>query len=80
MLLSIVKIGVPRSIALIQPIIFCFLICIIRINIVYQSINTNSKKNKNVIIYGAGIDGYQLLNSINQENEFQVKEFLDDDE
>ena len=79
MLLSIVKIGVPRSIALIQPIIFCFLICIIRINIVYQSINTNSKKNKNVIIYGAGIAGYQLLNSINQENEFQVKAFLDDD-
>jgi len=78
-LLSIVKIGVPRSIALIQPIIFCFLICIIRINIVYQSINTNSKKNKNVIIYGAGIAGYQLLNSINQENEFQVKAFLDDD-
>ena len=78
-LLSIVKIGVPRSIALIQPIIFCFLIFIIKINIVYQSINTNSKKNKNVIIYGAGIAGYQLLNSINQENEFQVKAFLDDD-
>ena len=77
--LTVVKIGVPRSIALIQPIIFCFLICIIRINIAYQSINTNNKKTKNVIIYGAGIAGYQLLNSINQENEFKVKAFLDDD-
>ena len=71
--------GIPRSIAIIQPIVFCFLIVILRISSISRTVVKNNTE-KNVIIYGAGTAGFQLLNSINESKEFNVKLFIDDND
>ena len=73
------NLGIPRSIAIIQPIIFCFLIFLLRISSISKA-SGKKKTEKNVIIYGAGTAGFQLLNSINESREFSVKLFIDDDQ
>ena len=78
-LFSITNFGIPRSLSIIQPIIFCFLICLIRISSIPSSKSYSNIK-KNVILYGAGTAGFQLLNSINEHKEFSVKLFVDDDQ
>ena len=44
----------------------------------YNSKN-KSKNKKKVLIYGAGIAGRQLLNSLENNSQFEVIGFLDDD-
>ena len=75
---SITNFGIPRSLAIIQPLIFCFLICLTRMSLILR-INNNGELKKNIILYGAGTAGFQLLNSINENDEFKVKFFVDDD-
>ena len=67
----------PRSIAIIQPIVFLIFIIINRylIKYVYENFILNSKK-INVIIYGAGDAGTQSINLLKNYN---IVNFIDDD-
>jgi len=73
---------VPRSIGIIQPMLLFFAIIFSRLSVKYLlNNNYNSKKDfdkKNVLIYGAGDAGRQLVVSLENSFEFKVKGFLDD--
>ena len=72
--------GIPRSIGLIQPILLFLGILASRLIIKFLYL-TNVKKSKNktnVLIYGAGSSGRQLLNSLENNLEMKVVGFLDD--
>ena len=76
--------GIPRSIGIIQPILLFLGISSSRIIIKYlfnkSHVFKNSKnKKKNVVIYGAGSAGRQLLASLENNPEMKVVGFLDDD-
>ncbi len=71
--------NIPRSIAIAQPAIFCLLVILTRLFAVYIQNIDSKKKLSNIIIYGAGSAGLQLLNSTSQSNEYKVVAFVDDD-
>jgi FlaA1/EpsC-like NDP-sugar epimerase len=73
--------GIPRSIGIIQPILLFLGISAIRISIKFLFLpNFKKTKNKtNVLIYGAGSAGRQLLTSLENNPEMKVAGFLDDD-
>ena len=72
--------GIPRSIGVIQPILLFLGISTSRIAIKFLFLtNFNKSKNKtNVLIYGAGSAGRQLLTSLENNLEMEVIGFLDD--
>ncbi len=75
--------GIPRSIGIIQPLLLLLGIISSRIIIRYLFVNSISfqngfKNKKNVLIYGAGSAGRQLLNSLENNIEMKVVGFLDD--
>ena len=75
--------AVPRSIGIIQPMLLFFAIIVSRLSVKYLILNYYSYKNKvqnkkNVLIYGAGDAGRQLLIALETSSEFKVKGFLDD--
>ncbi|MDB3897621.1 polysaccharide biosynthesis protein [Candidatus Pelagibacter sp.] len=73
--------GIPRSIGIIQPILLFLIVSATRIAIKFLFL-PNSKKTKNktnVLIYGAGSAGRQLLTSLDSNPEMKVVGFLDDD-
>ena len=74
--------GIPRSIGIIQPVILFLGISASRLIIMYLYVNTfsytNFKNKKNVLIYGAGSAGRQLLSSLENNPEMKVVGFLDD--
>ena len=69
--------GIPRSIGLLQPILFLFAIVSSRLFAEYVLVG-NFKNNKKtavlpkVLIYGAGSAGRQLLQALNNSNEMKV--------
>ena len=72
--------GIPRSIGIIQPILLFLSIFSFK-NIYKIFIFNNFKKSKNktnVLIYGAGSAGRQLLTSLENNLEMKVVGFLDD--
>jgi FlaA1/EpsC-like NDP-sugar epimerase len=73
--------GIPRSIGIIQPILLFLAISATRIGIKFLFLsNFKKSKNKtNVLIYGAGSAGRQLLISLESNLEMKVAGFLDDD-
>ena len=75
--------GIPRSIGIIQPLLLFIGISSSRITIRYLFINTITfekyQNKKNVLIYGAGSAGRQLLTSLENNPEMKVLGFLDDD-
>ena len=73
--------GIPRSIGIIQPILLFLAISATRISIKFLFLsNFKKSKNKtNVLIYGAGSAGRQLLTSLESNLEMKVVGFLDDD-
>jgi len=73
--------GIPRSIGIIQPILLFFAISVTRISIKFLFLsNVKKTKNKsNVLIYGAGSAGRQLLTSLDSNLKMKVVGFLDDD-
>jgi FlaA1/EpsC-like NDP-sugar epimerase len=73
--------GIPRSIGIIQPTLLFLAISATRISIKYLFLSNFKKlKNKNnVLIYGAGSAGRQLLTSLESNLEMKVVGFLDDD-
>jgi len=72
--------GIPRSIGIIQPILLFLGISATRIIIKFLFLTTFKKtKGKiNVVIYGAGSAGRQLLTSLENNLEMKVVGFLDD--
>ena len=76
--------GVPRSIGILQPVLLFLGILSSRIiinNLFIRSLNLrNSIKKKNILIYGAGNAGRQLLNSLENNSEMKVIGFLDDNQ
>ncbi len=82
LLIELVEIrGTPRSIAILQPIIFFILVCIFRtfVSYIILFLNKDNLKNKiNILIYGAGYGGNELLNYINQKSNYKVYGFIDD--
>lgn len=77
--------GVPRSIGLIQPILFLLLAGGWRILARYwlsgvtDSESPRAKK-KHLLIYGAGEAGVQTASALNVMREFSVRGFVDDDQ
>lgn len=76
--------GVPRTIGILQPIIFFMLLATCRICVRYfltDIMRTRgfSGELRKIIIYGAGSSGRQLASSLKQEPGFQIVAFVDDD-
>ncbi len=77
--------GVPRSIGIIQPMLLYVTIISSRLAAKYLFANNYYLKNKtsnkkNVIIYGAGEVGRQLVTALENSPEFKVVGFLDDND
>ena len=74
--------GIPRSIGIIQPVLLFLGILSSRIIIKYLFVvNYNFRKlknKKNILIYGAGNSGRQLLTNLENNFEMRVVGFLDD--
>ena len=73
---------IPRSIGIIQPMLLFFAIICSRLLVKYLLTNnynfTKSSNKKNVLIYGAGESGRQLVIALENSLEFKVVGFLDD--
>ncbi len=74
--------GVPRSIGILQPMLLFFAIITSRLGVKYL-LNNNyslikSTVKKNILVYGAGDAGRQLVVSLENSPEFEVVGFLDD--
>ncbi len=75
--------GIPRSIGIIQPLLLFLAVSTSRIIVRYFYVNNfskNYKNKKNVLIYGAGNAGRQLLASLENNPEMKMLGFLDDNE
>ena len=76
--------GVPRSIGVLQPMLLFFGIISSRLAIKYilngNYISKKTLNKKNVLIYGAGESGRQLVIALENSPEFKVVGFLDDNE
>tara|TARA_B100000989_G_scaffold180379_1_gene135556 strand:+ start:2695 stop:4683 length:1989 start_codon:yes stop_codon:yes gene_type:complete len=74
--------GVPRSIGIIQPMLLFLAILSSRLGIKYiiseSSILKKNTIKQNVLIYGAGEAGRQLITALENSLEFEVVGFLDD--
>ena len=74
--------GVPRAIGILQPMLLFFGIISSRLGIKFiLSFNFSSQKSsskKNVLVYGAGDAGRQLVIALENSPEFKVIGFLDD--
>jgi FlaA1/EpsC-like NDP-sugar epimerase len=76
--------GVPRSIGVLQPILLFFAILTSRLSIKFildsrYNMMDKSLNKKNVLIYGAGEAGRQLVVALENSPEFRVVGYLDDD-
>ncbi len=76
--------GVPRSIGILQPMLLFFAIIASRLGIKYILSNNfsyeKSSNKKNVLVYGAGESGRQLVIALENSPEFKVIGFLDDND
>jgi FlaA1/EpsC-like NDP-sugar epimerase len=76
--------NIPRSLGIIQPIIFAIFIIGSRLILRYyfRNIDENFRRDNFLdcaVIYGAGSSGRQLANGINQSGEMKIFGYLDDD-
>ena len=79
--------GFPRSVVFIHWAIAFFLLIFSRLiaknflNTVIDNLDINHKviSKKNILIYGAGVAGIQIANSLSHNKEFKLKAYLDDD-
>ena len=75
--------GVPRSIGVIQPLLLFSIIIASRLTLKYLLTGTfsglvSSRLKENILIYGAGSAGRQLVTSLENNNQYKVVGFLDD--
>jgi len=75
--------NVPRSIGIIQPMLLFFGIIFSRLGLKYVLLapkyTKNPRNKKNVLVYGAGEAGRQLVIALQNNPEFKTEGFLDDD-
>ena len=75
--------GVPRTIGLIQPLLFLVFISSWRVvlRLLLRNVENNkfNKKIVNTFVYGAGNAGRQVLSAMRESSEILIKGFLDDD-
>lgn len=74
--------GIPRTVALIQPIVFLALLSINRLTvrfILIDLVGWSRGAQRTVAIYGAGSAGQQLAGSLRHEPLVRVSAFIDDD-
>ena len=76
---------IPRSVGIIQPMLLSFMIIISRLSVKYLLTNSYTFKNKiskrrNVLIYGAGDAGRQLIIALENSPEFKVTGIIDDNQ
>lgn len=74
--------GIPRTVALIQPIVFLALLAINRLAIRFiliDLVSSSHGEQRVVAIYGAGGAGQQLAGSLRHEPLVRVSAFIDDD-
>ena len=76
--------GVPRTIGVLQPVVFFFLIGFSRVTARYLMIDMLGRNRfvgdvKNVLIYGAGSAGQQLAASMRSEPAMRLCGYVDDD-
>ena len=73
---------IPRSIGIIQPMLLLIFIIISRLSVKYiltEDLSNKKKTNKkNILVYGAGDAGRQLVMALENNIEFNVIGFLDD--
>ena len=79
-----IGLSVPRSIGILQPMLLFFAIICLRLLVKFilikdYSFNNKTENKKNVLIYGAGNAGRQLVVALENNPEFKVVGFLDDD-
>lgn len=77
--------GVPRTIALLHPIVFLALLAVSRMTIRFilidvVNVHRTDGARRTVAIYGAGSAGQQLALSLRHEPNVRVEAFIDDDE
>jgi FlaA1/EpsC-like NDP-sugar epimerase len=77
--------GIPRTIAILHPILFLGLLVLLRISGRYLLVDLASgpgirSKLNRALIYGAGTAGRQLAVSLQQDPHFELVGFVDDDE
>jgi FlaA1/EpsC-like NDP-sugar epimerase len=74
--------GVPRSIGVLQPILMFLAIMSTRLGVKYLLVGNirNNINKKNILVYGAGDAGRQLVFALENNPEFKVLGFLDDNE
>jgi len=76
--------GVPRTIGLIQPVVFLFLVGFSRVTARYLMVDILGRNRfdgevRNVLIYGAGSAGQQLAASMRSEPAMRLCGYIDDD-
>ncbi|TRX57164.1 polysaccharide biosynthesis protein [Thalassomonas sp. M1454] len=74
-----IDVQMPRSIPIIYSAFLIILIGGSRLVMRSWASNLNNRKKSNVIIYGAGSSGIQLVNALNQSVEYSPVAFIDDD-
>jgi len=77
--------GVPRTLAVLQPLVFFLLLAFSRSAMRYLIMDLGAPQSydgepRRILIYGAGAEGVSLANSIRHEPGLQVAAFVDDDE
>lgn len=77
--------GIPRSLSVLQPIVFCGLLVFNRLLIrlflteLMSIVRADKPSRRRVAIYGAGQAGRQLASSLRHESHISIVGFLDDD-
>jgi FlaA1/EpsC-like NDP-sugar epimerase len=74
--------GVPRSIGLLQPLLFLILVATSRalVRLWLNTDRTTAKSNaEHLLIYGAGAAGIQIAHALNHAKRYHIIGFMDDD-
>ncbi|WP_234893343.1 polysaccharide biosynthesis protein [Sphingobium yanoikuyae] len=77
--------GIPRTISVLQPIIFFLLMLFLRFSMRFvvgdllHLARANAEERRRLLIYGAGRGGQQLANSLRQEPHLVLVGYVDDD-
>ncbi|WP_108789458.1 polysaccharide biosynthesis protein [Erythrobacter sp. Alg231-14] len=84
MFLAFTVVGVPRTLAVLQPLIFFLLLGFSRSAMRYLIMDLGAPQSysgqpRRILIYGAGAEGVSLANAIRHEPGLQVAAFVDDD-
>lgn len=78
-LIFIFELKIPKSVPLIYALLLCVIATSTRFFIRALNIEVNNKNRKNIVIYGAGKTGEQLIEILKWSPNYKVCQFIDDD-